>query len=286
MRAFATELDRWTAPPTAAVSSGRSISLWRVVSTAFAAVIATALGGAFGLVVWMALRRRGPVLGRSKLRFAGAAAAVLLLVAGFTARASTAFVPVATCQVSTATAIHVPMPAPKPTSAAQTIETVATAAPSGLAILYATAAGANLCVSPETGMVVAARDQGFVSTVGKGALIGDVFLSWNLPQDRDPALAQHEARHRAQWTVGTAIAGPLAFPAAYQLADFFFPGARNPFERDAGLASGQYDPNTPFEPVLGPLQVFVLLFVGLLLILFVGRWIYSLFRRMRTIENS
>jgi hypothetical protein len=67
------------------------------------------------------------------------------------------------------------------------------------------------------------------------------------------ALVQHEAAHRTQWAVGTVIGGPAAFPIAYGVTYFFFPGARNPFERLAGLESG---------PVLGPAQLAVLSVLG------------------------
>jgi hypothetical protein len=43
-----------------------------------------------------------------------------------------------------------------------------------------------------------------------------------------------------QWAVLTVIGGPLAFPVAYGIDDFFFPGSRNHFERLAGLEQGGY----------------------------------------------
>jgi hypothetical protein len=46
----------------------------------------------------------------------------------------------------------------------------------------------------------------------------------------------------------------LAFPAAYAVDDFFFPGSRNHFERLAGLESGGYS-HSGDGPVLGPAQV-------------------------------
>jgi hypothetical protein len=45
-----------------------------------------------------------------------------------------------------------------------------------------------------------------------------------------------------QWAVGSLIAGPLAFPAAYILDGALFPASRNHFERAAGLADGDYPP--------------------------------------------
>jgi hypothetical protein len=51
--------------------------------------------------------------------------------------------------------------------------------------------------------------------------------------------------------------GPLAFPVVYGITNFFFPGARNPFERLAGLEAGFYAPSGT-GPVLGPAQIAVL----------------------------
>jgi hypothetical protein len=67
-------------------------------------------------------------------------------------------------------------------------------------------------------------------------------------------LIGHEARHRAQWAVLTVIGGPFAFPVAYAIDDFFFPGSRNHFERQAGLESGGYS-HEGTGPVLGPAQL-------------------------------
>ena len=55
----------------------------------------------------------------------------------------------------------------------------------------------------------------------------------------------------------TVIGGPLAFPIAYSIDDFFFPGSRNHFERWAGLESGGYS-HEGTGPVLGPAQLAVL----------------------------
>jgi hypothetical protein len=78
-----------------------------------------------------------------------------------------------------------------------------------------------------------------------------------MPRESLKALVQHEAAHRTQWAVGTVIGGPAAFPIAYGVTYFFFPGARNPFERLAGLESGGCTPSGT-GPVLGPAQLAVL----------------------------
>jgi len=83
-------------------------------------------------------------------------------------------------------------------------------------------------------------------------------------------LIRHEARHRVQWAAGTVIAGPLAFPIAYAVEDFFFPGSRNLFERQAGLGSGGYR-HVGLRPVLGPAQIAVLVAFAAVLIAAVWR---------------
>jgi hypothetical protein len=97
--------------------------------------------------------------------------------------------------------------------------------------------------------------------------MGDVVLKPDFAMSREnlKALVEHEAAHRTQWAVGTAIGGPLAFPIAYGVTYFFFPGARNPFERMAGLESGGYTPSGT-GPVLGPAQLTVLSVLGAVII--------------------
>lgn len=90
-------------------------------------------------------------------------------------------------------------------------------------------------------------------------------------------LAAHEARHRPQWAVATVIAGPFAFPVAYTVDDFFFPGPRNHFERMAGLESGGYR-HEGHGPVLGAPQIAVLCAVPVAV---VGGWIVVRRRRKR-----
>jgi hypothetical protein len=83
--------------------------------------------------------------------------------------------------------------------------------------------------------------------------VGDIVLTpgFNISREQLETLVGHEARHRAQWAVGTLIGGPFAFPVAYAVEDFFFPGSRNIFERQAGLTSGGYR-HVGTEPVFGP----------------------------------
>jgi hypothetical protein len=74
---------------------------------------------------------------------------------------------------------------------------------------------------------------------------------------------------RARMTLGACcavlLAGYSAFPIAYGVTYFFFPGARNPFERLAGLESGGYTPSGT-GPVLGPAQLAVLSVLGAVIV--------------------
>ena len=82
--------------------------------------------------------------------------------------------------------------------------------------------------------------------------VGSVILtrnsaSWLLDPER-AALLAHESRHAGQY----AVLGPLFWPAywlscGYSYAVTGSSGARNPFERDAGLTDGGYD-DRPLRP--------------------------------------
>jgi hypothetical protein len=98
--------------------------------------------------------------------------------------------------------------------------------------------------------------------------MGDVVLTpgFDIPRENREALAAHEARHRAQWAVATVIGGPLALPIAYAIDDFFFPGSRNHFERQAGLETGGYT-SSGTGPVLGPAQLAVLSALAAIIVL-------------------
>ena len=112
--------------------------------------------------------------------------------------------------------------------------------------------GGPLPASPLTAQVVAEK-------VATWAETGD------MPRANLKALVEHEARHRTQWAVGTATGGPQAFPIGYGVTYFFFPGARNPFERMAGLESGEYT-YSGTGPVLGPAQLAVLSVLGAIIV--------------------
>jgi hypothetical protein len=80
----------------------------------------------------------------------------------------------------------------------------------------------------------------------------------------------------------TVIGGPFAFPVAYAIDDFFFPGSRNHFERQAGLESGRYR-HTGTGPVVGPAQLAVL---GVLAVIIVVPLLDARHRRASTRSRS
>ena len=76
--------------------------------------------------------------------------------------------------------------------------------------------------------------------------------SWLLDPEQAGLLA-HESRHAGQY----ALLGPLFWPAYWLSCGYSYAltgswGARNPFERDAGLTTGGYD-DRPLRPWLAAL---------------------------------
>ncbi len=147
----------------------------------------------------------------------------------------------------------------------------------GLAMLYARAVGAPDCRSRSADYYVVIHSGRFAGD--RAVNMGDIVLSprFELSRQQMIDLAAHEARHRPQWAVATVIAGPFAFPVAYTVDDFFFPGPRNHFERMAGLESGGYR-HEGHGPVLGAPQIAVLCAVPVAV---VGGWIVVRRRRKR-----
>jgi hypothetical protein len=139
---------------------------------------------------------------------------------------------------------------------------VATWPETGLAMLYADARGLTVCRYAAADYYVAVVS---VAEAGKRTVnFGDMVVSPRFPTVPSEAaeLAEHESHHRPQWAVATLVGGPAAFPLAYGLDDFFFPGARNHFERLAGLESGGYVPEGG-APVVGTRQVTAVVLLGL-----------------------
>jgi hypothetical protein len=221
---------------------------------------AVLLAGILGLAwwLWRHHRGRGPPTARLRRTRAALVALGLLVIAlGASWRLVIAIKPVPECSPPGG-----PLPATSVT-AWVVAQKVATWAETGTGILYSQATGAQVCFSRAQNYYVAVNANHIAEA--RAVALGDVVLKPGLdffyPRERLKALVEHEARHREQWAVGTAAGGPLAFPIAYGIAYFFFPGARNPFERLAGLESGGYTP-VGAGPVLGPAQLAVLSALG------------------------
>ena len=124
----------------------------------------------------------------------------------------------------------------------------------GIGLLYSPARDAHVCLSPSAYYYVAPHADNIAGT--RAMTLGDIVLTpgFNISREQLRTLIGREARHRAQWVVGTPIGGPFAFPVAYAVVNFFFPGSRNFFERQAGLESGGYR-HSATGPVLGPAQL-------------------------------
>ena len=134
---------------------------------------------------------------------------------------------------------------------------VATWPETGIGLLYSRVKDAHVCLSRAADYYVAVHANNPAGA--KAMTVGDILLSpgFKMSKGELRTLIGHEARHRAQWAVLTVIGGPLAFPVAYGIDDFFFPGSRNHFERLAGLDAGGYA-HMGTGPVLGPAQFAVL----------------------------
>jgi len=147
---------------------------------------------------------------------------------------------------------------------------VATWPETGLGLLYSHFRGARVCLSRLADYLVALHADNIAGT--KAMNMGDIVLTpgFNISADQRDRLIQHEARHRAQWAVATLIGGPFAFPVAYAVENFFFPGSRNLFERQAGLGAGGYR-HVGLGPVLGPAQ-FAALGVAAVIIIAIVIW--------------
>lgn len=113
---------------------------------------------------------------------------------------------------------------------------------SGLLIAYADVSGANLCYFPIQEFYLVRFEHWPLPR--RAIFVGNVFMARELDVydiDGGLKLSSHEVQHRKQWAFGTLIGGPFAFPVAYTIDDFFFPGSLNHFERAAGLKAGGYE---------------------------------------------
>lgn len=238
------------------------MALSRRAERALGAISAVLLAGILGLAWWSWRHRQGrePPVARFRRTSAALIATGLVIISvGATWRLVTAVRPVPECSAPGG-----PLPA-SPLTAQVAAEKLATWAETGIGILYSQADGAHVCYSSAANYYVAVN----TPHIGGARVVnmGDVVLKPELEISREDLkdLKEHEAAHRTQWAVGTVIGGPLAFPVAYGVTYFFFPGARNPFEKMAGLETGGYT----FEgvgPVLGPAQIAVLSALGAFII--------------------
>ena len=245
------------------------VALPRGVSLSLAGGGAVLLGGLIGLIWWLRRLRRGP-LGRPRPRIRrveiAVATLILLLVGvGIVWRSKVAIDSVASCRAATAGQPR------RSVDPALVAEKVVTWPETGLGILYGDAIGASRCWYPPADYYVDLHSGRYawarIMNVGDIVLAPPAQLSVH---DDKQALARHEALHRSQWAVLTAIGGPLAFPIAYGVDDFFFPGSRNHFERLAGLNAGGYE-HVGTAPVIGWPQLVVLLLAGALIAVLVYR---------------
>lgn len=136
----------------------------------------------------------------------------------------------------------------------------------GIGLLYSQARNARVCLSRSADYYVAVHADNIAGT--NALTLGDIVLTpgFDVSKEQLRTLIGHEARHRAQWSVATAVAGPFAFPVAYGIVGFFFPGPRNFFERAAGLTSGGYR-HSGTGPVLGPAQLCTLGVLAVIIVL-------------------
>ena len=230
------------------------MALSRRAESTLVACSAVLLAGILGLAWWFWRCRRGrepPVARLRRTRAVLVALGLLVIALGATWRLVIVVKPVPECSPPGG-----PLPA-SPLSAQVVAEKAATWAETGIGILYSQATGAHMCFVRLENYYVALNANHIAGA--QAVTVGDVVLKPELDMPRDDlkGLVGHEARHRTQWAVGTAIGGPLAFPVAYAVDDFFFPGPRNHFERLAGLEAGGYG-QTSTGPVLGPAQFAVL----------------------------
>jgi hypothetical protein len=126
------------------------------------------------------------------------------------------------------------------------VRQVITAGNSGLAVAYGKSLGAQICDYVPNGTLLGRMSDGYARG---GTTYGHTYLTSLEPQRVYSEMApvmRHESRHTDQWALFTLLGGPVAFPLAYGVDDFFEPGPFNNFERDAGLADGGYVlPDTP-----------------------------------------
>jgi hypothetical protein len=228
------------------------------------------LFGLLGLAWWWWRHRLGyqPAERFRRVRTALVAAGLLVIAVGAIWRFSVAIQPVPGCTPPGGAS-----PRSDPIGVSLLAQQAATWPETGLGLLYSRAKDARVCMSRSSDYYVAVHANNPAGA--KAMTVGDIVLSpgFNMSRKELRTLAGHEARHRAQWAVATVIGGPLAFPVAYAVDNFFFPGPRNHFERLAGLETGGYDRHAGTGPVLGPAQLAVLgVLAAIIVVALFGAW--------------
>lgn len=234
---------------------GVIMTLPRRAQLALGALSMVLLLGMLGLAWWAWRHRPGR---QSDARFPRtgtvlAAVGLMIIAIGAAWRLDVALQPTAACSPPSGE----PASPSGGLSASLVEQEVATWPETGIGLLYGRTNDARICLSRHEDYYVAVNAH---HIAGSSAMtVGDIVLTPGFTMNKKDraALAAHEAHHRVQWAWGDVIGGPLAFPVAYGIVDFFFPGARNPFERAAGLEGGAYTPSGT-GPVLGPVQLAVL----------------------------
>lgn len=241
---------------------GVIMTLPRRAPPALGALSMVLLLGMLGLAWWAWRHRPGHQPGTRFRRTRAVLVTVGLVViaVGTAWRIGAAVRPVPVCLPPSGPAAF-----PRGIDAALVAQKVATWPETGIGLLYGRADGAVICVSEHESFYVAVNAHHIAGA--RAMAVGDIVLTpgFDLNRDELAALAGHEANHRVQWAWGDLLAGPAAFPVAYGVTDFFFPGAHNPFERAAGLEGGLYTPKGT-GPVLGTAQLAALATVAAIVV--------------------
>lgn len=211
------------------------------------------LFGMLGLAWWWWRHRPGcPPAGRfQRVRIALVAAGVVVIAVGAAWRLAEAIQHTPVCSPPSGVP---PATRTGPLGPSLLLQKAATWPETGIGLLYSRTSDARVCWSRSADYYVAVHARNPAGA--KAMTVGDIVLTpgFNMSRAELSRLAGHEARHRTQWAALTVVGGPLAFPAAYAIDDFFFPGARNHFEHLAGLEAGGYS-HVGYGPVLGPAQL-------------------------------
>src|SRR5262252_4799537 len=244
------------------------MTLPRRAHLTLSALTMTLLFGLLGLAWWVWRYRSGyrPSPRKHRVLTALGIAGLVFIAVGTAGRLAAVFQPASACTPPGGTQ------APARTArvdASLVAQQVATWPETGIGLLYSHARDAKVCLSTAADYYVAVHAD---NIAGSNAMtLGDIVLTpgFSISKAHLRRLIFHEAKHRAEWAVGTAIGGPFLFPVLYGVDDFFFPGDRNIFERQAGLHAGGYQ-HVGYGPVMGPAQwaalgVLVLLLVVALL---------------------